>query len=120
MGDREGCSGAMVPDMSQPADPDKCDRALSYARLVSGCRPLAVEALFAGSLKRADEEITGALQRYNEAIVSELRDADDEKRLNAEQYAAVATELAAILFSPAEGEYLHRRGRAVASAWAAA
>jgi hypothetical protein len=112
--------GAMVPDTSRQTDPDTCDRALSYARLVSGCRPLAGDASFSGALKRADEEITGALQHYNEVIVRELRDADDETRLNAEQYAAVATELTAILFSSAEGEYFHRRGRPVASAWAAA
>ncbi|MFL6689711.1 MAG: hypothetical protein ACJ8IR_05925 [Alphaproteobacteria bacterium] len=119
VGQQDG-SDPMVPDMSRPTDPDKCDRALSYARLVSGCRPLAAEASFGGALKRADEEITVALQRYNEVIVRELRDADDETRLNAEQYAAVATELTAILFSPTEGEYLHRHGRTAGSAWAAA
>ncbi|MBV8800875.1 MAG: hypothetical protein JO208_13840 [Alphaproteobacteria bacterium] len=104
-----------VPDMSQPADPEKSDRALSYARLLAGCRSFASSASFAASLKRADEEAGVSLQRYNEDIVRALRDASDEQRFNAEQFAALATELTAILFSPEEGEFLRRRGRAAVS-----
>ncbi len=104
-------AGVKVPDMSCPADAEKSDRALSYARLVAGCRPFAAAGSFAASLKRADEEIAASLQRYNEEIVRALRDADEEQHFNAEQFAALATELTAIVFSPEEGEFLRRRGR---------
>ncbi len=109
-----------VPDMSQPTDPEKSDRALSYARLLAGCRRFAAAGCFGASLKRADEEIAVALQSYNEEIVRELRAASEEKRLNAEQFTAIATELTAILFSPEEGEFLRRRGRAALSSSVAA
>ena len=108
-------SGPKVPDMSRAPDPEKADRALSYARLIAGCRRLAAAGSFAASLKRADEEVSTALKSYNEDIVRELRNASDEKRLNAEQYAAIATELTTILFSVEEGEFMRRRGRAAAS-----
>ena len=112
-------TGAVVPDLSRAADPDSCDRALSYARLIEGCRSLADAASFGASLKLADSQIGAMLMRYNEAIVRELDDADEEKRLNAEQYAAVATELTAILISPEHGEHLRRQGRAAATSMAA-
>ena len=107
---------AMTPDMSQPADPEKSDRALSYARLVAGCRPFAASGSFAASLKRADQEINAGLQRYNEEIVRALGNASEEERFNAEQFAALATELTAILVSPEEGEAVRRRGRDAALA----
>ena len=113
-------AGPKAPDFSRPADPEKCDRALSYARLLTGCRPYASAACFAASLKRADEEIGAALRSYNEDVVRELRGADDEKRLNAEQFAAVATELTALLFSPEEGEFMRLRGLAAVAAPVAA
>lgn len=98
-----------VPDMFNPPDLEKCDRALCYARLLAGSRVLANAGSFATSLMRADQEIASALRRYNEAIVRELRYADDDQRLNAEQYAAIATELTTILFSVDEGEALRQR-----------
>jgi hypothetical protein len=103
---------ARVPDLSRPADAEKSDSALSYARLVAGCRPFAAGGSFAASLKRADEKIGSSLKSYNEEIVRALANATDEERFNAEQFAALATELTAILFSPEEGEFLRRRGRA--------
>ena len=108
-------AGPKVPDMSRGSDPEKSDRALSYARLMAGCRRFAAAGSFAASLKRADEEVATALKSYNEDIVRELRHVSDEKRANAEQFAAVATELTTILFSPEEGEFLRRRGRAAAT-----
>jgi hypothetical protein len=113
-------AGPKAPDMSQPIDPEKSDRALSYARLLAGCRRFAAAGCFGASLKRADEEIAVALKSYNEEIVRELRAASEEKRLNAEQFTAIATELTAILFSPEEGEFLRRRGRAALSSAVAA
>jgi hypothetical protein len=110
-----GGAGPKVPDMSRGSDPEKSDRALSYARLIAGCRRFAAAGSFAASLKRADEEVATSLKSYNEDIVRELRHASDEKRENAGQFAAVATELTTILFSVEEGEFLRRRGRAAVS-----
>jgi hypothetical protein len=115
-----GAGDRKVPDMSQPTDPDKSDRALSYARLLAGCRRFAIAGCFGASLKRADEELSAGLKNYNEEIVRELRAASEEKQLNAEQFTAVATELTAILFSPEEGEFLRRSRRAALSSPVAA
>src|SRR5256885_10215310 len=103
--------GARVPDISSRADADKSDRALCYARLLAGCRPLAVAASFGASLNRADGEILAALKSYNEEIVRGLRDLSDEERINAEQYAALATELTAILVWAEDGEHIGRHRR---------
>ncbi|MBV9571422.1 MAG: hypothetical protein JO056_09300 [Alphaproteobacteria bacterium] len=109
-----------VPEMFNAPDLEKCDRALCYARLLAGSRSLASAGSFAASLLRADQEIAAALRRYNEAIVRELRYADDDQRQNAEQYAAIATELTTILFSLDESEALRqRRGAAAAQTLAA-
>jgi hypothetical protein len=100
-----------LPDISSPSDPEKSDRALCYARLLAGCRRFAGAASFGASLKRADEEALGALKTYNEEIVRGLRDLAEEERINAEQYAALATELTTILISHEQGEPMGRHGR---------
>lgn len=110
----EGEGALQAPDISQPANPEKSDRALCYARLVAGCRPVAAQASFGASLKRADDDIVHLLNRYNDAIVRELRDPPEDLRIDAEQYAALATELTAILFSPENGGELRRGGREAA------
>ncbi len=86
-------------------------RALSYARLVTGCRPIAAAASIAASQKDANDEIGTALKTYGDDIVRELR-ADGDKRANAEQYYSIAAELVSLFFSPEEAEFLRRRGRA--------
>jgi hypothetical protein len=112
--------GPKVPDVSRPADAEKSDRALSYARLILGCRPFTAGASFGASLKHAEGEVIFALKCYNDEIVRELRAASGDKRINAEQYFTLAVELTALLFSPDEGEFLRRRGHAaVATAVAA-
>lgn len=112
--------GPKVPDVSRAADAEKSDRALSYARLILGCRRCAAGASFGASLKHAEGEVIFALKGYNDEIVRELRAASGDKRINAEQYFTLAAELTALLFSPEDGEFLRRRGRAaVATAVAA-
>jgi hypothetical protein len=114
-------SGApKTPDVSRAADPEKSDRALSYARLIAGCRRSAAGAPFAASLKEAEEELILTLKTYNDEIVRELRAAEGERRVHADQFFALAAELTALLFSPEEGEFLRRRGRAAVSAAVAA
>jgi hypothetical protein len=107
----EADGSARLPDISSPSDPEKSDRALCYARLLAGCRRFAAAASFGASLKRADEEALAALKTYNEEIVRGLRDLSEEERINAEQYAALATELTTILISPEEGQPVGGHGR---------
>ncbi len=112
--------GPRVPDIAHAADPEKTERGMNYARLVVGCRPLAAAASFGAANKNALEEVALALKSYNEDILKELRSADGERRLHAEQYFAIAAELAAMFFSDDEAEILRRRGRAAAGTAVAA
>jgi hypothetical protein len=112
-------TGPRVPDLSHPSNPEKTHRALCFAKLVAGCRPVAAAACFGAAQKVADDEIGLALKTYCDDIVRELRAAEDEKRANADGYFNVAVELTTILFSAQEGEFLRRRGR-VAMGFAAA
>jgi hypothetical protein len=104
--------GPRAPDLSRAPDPEKTVRALSYARLVTGCRPIAASASIAASQKDASDEIGIALKAYGDDIVRELRASEGDKRANAEQFFSIAVELVALFFSPEEAEFLRRRGRA--------
>jgi hypothetical protein len=97
-------NNAIALNLLQPSDPEKCGRASSYARLIAGCRPLADAASIGDTLKQADSQICAMIKRYNEAIMRELGDADDQMRLNAEQYANLATELSVTLLTPDRSE----------------
>ncbi len=112
--------GPRVPDLSRPIDLEKSARAVRYARLISGCRPFAAAAAFGASLNAASDEACVALKSYCEDIIRELRASEDERRERVEQYFALAVELTQILFSPEEGEFLRRRGRAAINAQVAA
>jgi hypothetical protein len=111
--------GPRVPDLAHAPDPEKTDRALSYARLVIGCRSFAAAGSFGASNKEALDEVTVAISRYNEDLLKELRAADSETFANAEQFFSLAIDLVAILFSTEEAELLRRRGRAAMPAAAA-
>lgn len=104
--------GPRVPDLSRPPDDEKCDRALRYARLIVGCKPIAATAAFGAALAEAEDEVSTALQRYSEDLVRDLRAVSGDKLAHAEAYFALSVTLTSILFSPEEGEFLRRRGRA--------
>jgi hypothetical protein len=104
--------GPRAPDLNHAPNPEKTHRAISYAKLVAGCRPVAAAASFGATQKDASDTIGVALKTYCEDIVRELRAAEGDKRTNVEGYFNVAVELATILFSAEEGEFLRRRGRA--------
>ncbi|HTQ12888.1 MAG TPA: hypothetical protein VMH86_03355 [Rhizomicrobium sp.] len=104
--------GPRAPDISRAPDPEKTLRALTYARLVVGCRSVASSASIAASWKDATDEISVALKSYGDDIVRELRAAEGDRKSFAEQYFSVAVELVAIVFSAEEAEFLRRRGRA--------
>ncbi len=104
--------GPRVPDVSRAVDPEKAARAVSFARLIVGCRKFAAAASFGAKLKDAEEEVSTALKSYNDGIVRELRALEGPARDIAEQHFHVAADLTAILFSEEEGDHMRRRGRA--------
>jgi hypothetical protein len=104
--------GPRVPDLARDADAEKSDRALAYARLVSGCRSFAGAASFGASNKEALDEIGTMLKGYSEDLLKELRTVTGEKRTNAEAYFHLLTEIFALIFSQEEADLLRRRGKA--------
>lgn len=104
--------GPRAPDLNRAPDPDKMHRAMCYAKLVASCAHIAPAASFGASQKDASDTIGIALKAYCEDILKELRAAEGDKRAITEAYFNVAVELASILFSAQEGEFLRRRGRA--------
>jgi hypothetical protein len=112
--------GPRAPDLSRAPDQEKLDRAMHYARLMAGCKPIAGAAAFGAAQAQADDEIVTALQRYCEDLVRELRTATGDRLAHAEGYFTLGVELTSILFSAEEAEFLRRRGRAATSAQAAA
>jgi hypothetical protein len=111
--------GPRVPDLARPADAEKSDRALAYARLVSGCRSFAAAASFGASNKEALGEIGVMLKSYSEDLLKELRTVTGEKRTNAEAYFHLLAEIFALVFSQEDADLLRRRARAAMPAEAA-
>lgn len=109
-------AGVRIPDFSRKVDPDKTERALKYARLISGCRVFAAAASFAAKLKDAQDEVTSYLRRYTEDLVKEMRAGEGSRREVVDSQFAVTVELTALLFSEEEAELLRRRGRAALAA----
>jgi hypothetical protein len=112
--------GPRIPDISRPPDAEKLDRAIRYAKIITGCRSFAAAASFGASLANAQDEIVAALRSYCEDLLKELRAAEGDKRANAEKYFALAVDLTGMFLSAEEGEFLRRRGRAAGGAQAAA
>jgi hypothetical protein len=104
--------GPKAPDIGRPADAEKTERGLRYARLLVVCRKFAAAASFGAAQKEAFNEACLHLKSYRDDIVREVRAAEGARRVIAEQYFAIATEFMAILFSEEEAEFLRRRGRA--------
>lgn len=111
--------GPRVPDLARPADAEKSDRALAYARLVSGCRSFAAAASFGASNKEALGEIGVMLKSYSEDLLKELRTVTGEKRAHAESYFHLLAEIFALVFSQEDADLLRRRARAAMPAEAA-
>jgi hypothetical protein len=108
-----------VSDFSRPADPERVERALRYARLMDGCRRLAAAASFGAKLQDAMDEAAQTLRSYNEDVVKELRTASGPRRAVAESQFELVAELTSLLFSAEEAEFLRRRGKAAVSSAAA-
>jgi hypothetical protein len=112
--------GPRMPDLAHPADAEKSDRALTYVRLIAGCRTFAPAASFGASNKEAIDEVSVALKSYTEGLLKELRSVTGDKRAHAEQFFQLTVEMTALLFSQEEADLLRRRGRAAMPAEAAA
>jgi hypothetical protein len=108
-----------VSDFSRSADPERVERALRYARLIDGCRRLAVPGSFGAKFQDAVDEATLTLRGYNEDVVKELRAPAGPHRAVAECQFELVAELTALLFSAEEAEFLRRRGKAALSSAAA-
>ena len=107
-------------DFTRPADPERVERALRYARLLDGCRRLAAAASFGAKLQDAMDEAMQTLRGYNEDLVKELRTAAGPRREIVETQFQLAAELTALLFTHEEAELLRRRGKAALSSAAVA
>jgi hypothetical protein len=109
-----------VPDFSKSVPSERVEIALSYAKLIAGCRTFAAAASFAAKLKDAEDEVLLLLRGYNEDVVKELRAAEPSRRTVVEEQFGLAIELTAALFSQEEADLLRRRGRAAVATVAAA
>lgn len=104
--------GPRVPDLRHAPNAEKVERALRYARLISGCKSFASQGSFGSSLAAAQEEVAIVLQTYCDEMLRELKSAAGERREIAEQYFTLAADLTGLLLSSEEGDFLRRRGRA--------
>lgn len=112
--------GPKIPDFARAVDSDKLERGLRHARLVTGCKNLAVAASFGATQKKAEEEMCQLLRSYNEDVVKELRTASSPRREVVESQFDFVCTVTALLFSEEEAELLRRRGKAAGQAAAAA
>jgi hypothetical protein len=92
---------------------------MMYLRLVSGCRLFAAAGSFGASNKNAIDDIAALLKRYTEDLLKELRAAEGERRVIADQFFTLVTNMTELIFSAEEAEVLRRRGRAASPAVAA-
>ena len=113
-------AGLRAPDITRVPDAEKSVRAIRYAKLIAGCRGFAAAASFGAALADAQDEGTAALRSYGEDLLRDMRTAEGERRRNAEHLFALTADLTDLLFSPEEGEFLRRRGRAALGTQAAA
>jgi len=118
---KSGFTGSTrVCDFSRPADPDRVERALHYAKLIDGCRRLAVPGSFGAKHQDALDEAAQSVRGYNEDLIKELRTAAGPRRAIVETQFQLAAELTALLFTLEEAELLRRRGKAAMSSAAVA
>jgi hypothetical protein len=107
--------GPRVPDFTRPVDPDRVDRALRYAKLLSGTKLLAVPGSFGAKHTDALEEAAQIVRSYNEDLLKELRTAEGTRREIVERQYLLALELTTFIFDESEAEFLRRRAKAAGS-----
>jgi hypothetical protein len=112
--------GPQVPDFTRPVDPERVERAVRYAKLISGTKLLAVPGSFGAKHQDALENASHILRSYNEDLLKELRISEGERRTIVEQQYKIAGDLTALVFDESEAEFFHRRAKAAVSQSAAA
>jgi hypothetical protein len=98
-------------DFARPPEAEQIARALRYARLVIGCKPIAVAGSFGASVEKAETEMCDMLRSYSENVVEQLRTDDASCRAQIEIQFDLVVKLTAMLFSEAQAELLSGRGR---------
>ncbi|GAA0566585.1 hypothetical protein [Rhizomicrobium electricum] len=104
--------GPRVPDFSRPVDPDRIDRALRYAKVISRTRLLAGPGSFGAKHQDALDEACLYVRSYTEDLLKELRTAEGPRRENVEHQFQLVLELTQLLFDVSEADFLRRRGKA--------
>jgi hypothetical protein len=111
--------GPRVPDFTRAADPERVERAVRYAKILSGSRLLAVPGSFGAKHTDAQDDAAQILRSYNEDLLKELRTAEGERRAVVEQQYKIAGDLTALVFDESEAEFFRRRAKAAMSQAAA-
>jgi hypothetical protein len=111
--------GPRVPDFDRPPDPERVDRALRYAKVLSGTKLYAVPGSFGAKHQDAIDEASLILRSYNEDLLKELCTAQGERRAVVERQYRLALELTQLVFDEGEADFLRRRGKAATQTAAA-
>jgi hypothetical protein len=104
--------GPRVPDFTRPVDPERVERAMRYAKILSGTKLLAVPGSFGAKHQDAMDDAAQTLRSYNEDLLKELRTAEGERRTIVEQQYRLAGDLTALVFDESEAEFFRRRAKA--------
>jgi len=112
--------GPRVPDFTRSVDDEKAERAIRYAKLLSGTKHLAVPGSFGAKHQDALDAAMQLVRGYNEDLLKEMRTAEGERRVIVEQQYRLTSELTPLVFDESEAEFLHRRAKAAAQTTVAA
>jgi len=104
--------GPRVPDFSKHVDPERIERALRYARLISSTKLLAVPGSFGAKHTDALEEAAQVLRSYNEDLLKEMRTVEGPHREVVDAQYQLALALTILIFDESEAEFLRRRAKA--------
>jgi hypothetical protein len=103
------------PDLSRAPELARLDRALSWAKLLSGAGRFATDGAFHEAHREAFERVSLHLRQYADAMVGELRTIDDAHRPRAEAFVAAAQALGDAILGPEETDLFRRRVAAARS-----
>ncbi len=104
-----GKRGPVVPDLSEPPDPDVAERAVAFAAFLNDVRPYASGGAFSGALAATIDDVTEILKQYCERIIDERKAADHDTSPLVESYMENALRLSECLLDPADTEVMTRR-----------
>lgn len=103
-------------DLSAAPDTEVIECAVKAAVLVSGCRPMADQVALSLPLQEASEEMQEIVQIFSGALISQLRDAEEDEREHGIAYLEFAVCLTETLVGAEEADLLRRRGHMASAA----